>query len=103
MAERKRISKPAIWDPDKALEGVFCPTCDTWMDDYYGQPEKCPACGQELSGWIDGSEAWKGKNTWDDTQDLNKLSRLRLRSESMATTHKYRTYYAQDMKEKEGK
>lgn len=30
-------SKPAIWNPDKALEGVFCPTC-----------------GQKLSGWIDG-------------------------------------------------
>lgn len=47
-------SKPAVWNPDKALEGVFCPTCGSWIDDYTGQPENCPKCGQELSGWIDG-------------------------------------------------
>lgn len=47
-------SKPAVWNPDKALEGVFCPTCGSWIDDYTGQPEKCPKCGQKLSGWIDG-------------------------------------------------
>lgn len=47
-------SKPAIWNPDKALEGVFCPTCGNWLDDYTGQPENCQKCGQELSGWIDG-------------------------------------------------
>lgn len=44
---------PAIWNPDKALEGVFCPTCGCWMDDYYGQPDKCPKCGQVLEGWTD--------------------------------------------------
>lgn len=47
-------SKPAIWNPDKAIEGVFCPTCGNWIDDYTGQPENCPKCGQKLSGWIDG-------------------------------------------------
>jgi hypothetical protein len=47
-------SKPAVWNPDKAPEGVFCPTCGSWIDDYTGQPEKCPKCGQKLSGWIDG-------------------------------------------------
>lgn len=47
-------SKPAIWNPDKALEGVFCPTCGNWIDDYTGQPENCPECEQKLSGWIDG-------------------------------------------------
>lgn len=47
-------SKPAIWNPDKAPEGVFCPTCGNWIDDYTGQPENCPECGQKLSGWIDG-------------------------------------------------
>lgn len=47
-------SKPAIWNPDKALEGVFCPTCGNWIDDYTGQPENCPECGQKLSGWTDG-------------------------------------------------
>lgn len=38
----------------KAIEGVFCPTCGNWIDDYTGQPENCPKCGQKLSGWIDG-------------------------------------------------
>jgi len=47
-------SKPTIWNPEKAIEGVFCPTCGFWMDDYEGQPEKCPKCSQKLSGWIDG-------------------------------------------------
>ena len=47
-------SKPAVWNPDKAIEGVFCPTCGSWIDDYTGQPEKCPECGQKLSGRIDG-------------------------------------------------
>lgn len=47
---------PAIWDPDKALEGVFCPICGQWMDDYYGQLDKCPRCGQVLEGWTDGRE-----------------------------------------------
>ena len=51
----KNKPKPAIWNPDKALEGVFCPTCGCWMDDYYGQPDKCPRCGQALEGWIYGS------------------------------------------------
>ena len=51
----KNQPQPAIWDPDKALEGVFCPTCGCWMDDYYVQPDKCPRCGQSLEGWIDGS------------------------------------------------
>ena len=51
----KNQPQPAIWDPDKALEGVFCPTCGCWMDDYYGQPDKCPKCGKALEGWIDGS------------------------------------------------
>ena len=41
-------SKPAIWNPDKAIEGVFCPTCGNWIDDYTGQPENCPKCGQKL-------------------------------------------------------
>ena len=50
----KNQPQPAIWDPDKALEGVFCPTCGCWMDDYYGQPDKCPRCGQVLEGWMDG-------------------------------------------------
>lgn len=35
-------------------------TCDCWMDDYYGQPDKCPRCGQVLEGWIDGRKN-KGK------------------------------------------
>ena len=94
----KRISKPAIWDSDKALEDVFCPTCETWMDDYYRQLEKRPTCRKELSGQIDGNEARDG---WTG-QKLNELSALRLRSESMVTAHKYYAYYAQDMK-KEGK
>ena len=51
---------PAVWNPDKALEGVFCPTCGQWMDDYYGQLDKCPRCGQDLEGWIDGRKN-KGK------------------------------------------
>ena len=49
----KNKPKPAIWNPDKDLEGVFCPTCGCWMDDYYGQPDKCPRCGQVLEGWTD--------------------------------------------------
>lgn len=49
----KNQPKPAIWNPDKALEGVFCPTCGCWMDDYYGQPDKCHKCGQVLEGWMD--------------------------------------------------
>lgn len=51
----KNQPQPAIWNPDKALEGVFCQTCGCWMDDYYGQPDKCPRCGRALEGWIDGS------------------------------------------------
>ena len=43
----------AIWNPDRCPEGVFCPKCDTWMDDYEGQPDKCPNCGVGLDGWID--------------------------------------------------
>ena len=43
----------AVWNPDRCEEGVFCPKCDTWMDDYQGQPDKCPNCGVELDGWID--------------------------------------------------
>lgn len=46
----------AVWNPEKALEGVFCPECGTWMNDYYGQPERCPECGVKLEGWVDGSE-----------------------------------------------
>ena len=46
----------AVWNPEKALEGVFCPECGTWMDDYHGQPERCPECGVKLEGWVDGSE-----------------------------------------------
>ena len=42
----------AIWDPDRCRDGVFCPRCDTWMDDYNGQPDKCPNCGVRLEGWI---------------------------------------------------
>lgn len=42
----------AVWDPDRCEEGVFCPKCDTWMDDYNGQPDKCPNCGVRLEGWI---------------------------------------------------
>ena len=56
----KNQPQPAIWDSDKALEGVFCPTCGCWMGDYYGQPDKCPRCGQVLEGWIDGRKN-KGK------------------------------------------
>ena len=41
----------AVWDPDRCEEGVFCPICDTWMDDYEGQPDKCPNCGVKLDGW----------------------------------------------------
>lgn len=52
----KKKSKPAIWNPDKAAEGVFCPTCKKWIDDYNGQPEQCPWCAQKLSGWIDGRQ-----------------------------------------------
>jgi hypothetical protein len=52
--KQMKESKPAIWNPDKAIEGVFCPTCGNWIDDYTGQPENCPKCGQKLSGWIDG-------------------------------------------------
>ncbi|MBP3579480.1 MAG: hypothetical protein J6K15_15360 [Lachnospiraceae bacterium] len=55
-AEIETEEKPAIWNPEKALEGVFCPTCGMWLDDYNGQPEKCPKCSQKLSGWIDGRE-----------------------------------------------
>lgn len=47
-------TKAAIWNPEKCLEGVFCPTCDQWMDDYEGQPDECPRCKQRLSGWVDG-------------------------------------------------
>lgn len=43
----------AIWNPDRSPEGVFCPKCDTWMDDYEGQPDKCPNCVVKLDGWID--------------------------------------------------
>lgn len=42
-----------VWNPDRALEGVFCPKCDVWIDDYYGLPDKCPKCGVELDGWRD--------------------------------------------------
>lgn len=48
---------PAIWNPNRAIEGVFCPKCDYWMDNYYGQPDKCPKCGVKLSGWVDGRES----------------------------------------------
>ena len=51
----------AIWDPDRCPEGVFCPRCDTWMDDHEGQPDKCPNCGVELDGWI-RSERSKNNN-----------------------------------------
>ena len=33
---------PAIWNPDRAIEGVFC-----------------PECGAKLSGWIDGRNSKK--------------------------------------------
>lgn len=56
MATESASSKPAIWNPEKAIEGVFCPTCGKWMDDYMGQPEKCPKCSQKLAGWIDERE-----------------------------------------------
>lgn len=42
----------AIWNPNRALEGVFCPICDTYMDDYEGIPDNCPDCGVKLDGWI---------------------------------------------------
>lgn len=43
----------AIFDSKRALEGVFCPKCDCWMDDIYGQPDKCPRCGEPLDGLED--------------------------------------------------
>lgn len=47
----------AIWNPEKCLEGVFCPKCNCFMDDYYEIPDECPRCGVKLSGaWIDGRE-----------------------------------------------
>ena len=46
----------AIWDPDRCRDGVFCPRCDTWMDDYNGQPDKCPNCGVRLEGWINARD-----------------------------------------------
>ena len=56
----------AVWDPDRGEEGVFCPKCDTWMDDYYGQPDKCPNCGVRLEGWIDARDLkkLKGESEW---------------------------------------
>ena len=47
-------------EPDRAIDGVFCPKCNTWMDDYYGQPDKCPNCGVKLDGWIDIRDYEKG-------------------------------------------
>lgn len=38
-----------IYDPERAIEGVFCPKCDRWIDDYYGLPENCPKCGVKLT------------------------------------------------------
>jgi len=52
----------AVWNPDKALDGVFCPKCDAWMDDYYGQPDRCPECNVKLDGWVDGREKVKYGN-----------------------------------------
>ena len=40
----------AIWNHYRGEEGVFCPKCDTWMDDYMSQPDKCPNCGVRLEG-----------------------------------------------------
>ena len=54
----------AIWNPDRCEEGVFCPKCDTWMDDYQCQPDKCPNCGVELDGWIDIRDLKKEKKKW---------------------------------------
>lgn len=58
MKKRRHIKKvrmkkifSSVWDPDRCEEGVFCPICDTWMDDYKGQPDKCPNCGVKLDGW----------------------------------------------------
>lgn len=50
----------AIWDPDRCADGVFCPRCNTWMDDYEGLPDKCPDCGVKLDGWIDIKDYKKG-------------------------------------------
>ena len=47
----------AIFDNKRAVEGVFCPECDCWMDDIYGQPDKCPKCGVTLDGWEFAKEA----------------------------------------------
>lgn len=52
----KMKSKPAIWNPDKSADGVFCPTCKKWIGDYKEQPEQCPWCTQKLYGWIDERE-----------------------------------------------
>ena len=38
----------------RAWVSGYRPTCGNWIDDYTGQPENCPECGQKLSGWIDG-------------------------------------------------
>ena len=56
----------AVWNPDRALEGVFCPKCDTWMNDYEGQPDKCPNCGVRLDGWIDIRDYEKEKENKND-------------------------------------
>lgn len=49
-----------VWNPDRAIEGVFCQKCDTWLDDYWDRPDICPKCGVRLEGWIDGRDL---KNT----------------------------------------
>lgn len=43
-------SKPAIWNPDKALEGVFCPTCGNWIDDYTGSRKTAQSAGKNCPG-----------------------------------------------------
>mgnify|MGYP000920866245 CR=1 FL=1 len=44
--DKKDKSIPFKFDNECALEGVFCPVCGQWHDDYYGMPEKCSKCGQ---------------------------------------------------------
>ena len=41
-----------IFDSERAVEGVFCSKCDCWIDDIYGEPDKCPNCGETFDGWV---------------------------------------------------
>ena len=59
-------SKPAIWTV-KNPEGLYCSTCGYFMPDYQNPLGKCLNCGQQLEGFIDGSD--KIKSVWKQWSD----------------------------------